>query len=287
DADEFDKAWSRMKTEFSDQEAIIGYLETHYLPFKEEWACPWISRLRNFGQRTSSPTETAHRELKGYLVNGKSSLLKLHEVILEMLKNKEIVYKERIAMQNARLRTEFQGPSFDWLGPTNKEVSHKAIDKLVDNEALTRDDFHEFWWLERSLLEEFPILNVKDPATVKGKGRPRGSGPFTGQETKAPEAPPSTAPAVLQTSTPPVPASGTNPRLTKPSVRRNRSRWEESGIDELEEEAALMTVRPAKRLATHRKSAEDVDFGGYKSSSFISQRLGFRPECAGCTGWDG
>jgi hypothetical protein len=85
---------------------------------------------------------------------------------------------------------------------------------------------------------------------VKAKGRTRGSGPFAGQETKAPEAPPSTAPAVLQTSTPPVPASGTNPRPTKPSVRRKRSQWEESGIDELEEEAALVTVRPAKRPAT-------------------------------------
>lgn len=122
--------------------------------------------------------------------------------------------------------------------------------KLVDNEAITRDDFHEFWWLDRSLLEEFPILNVKDPATVKGKGRPRGSGPFAGPQTKAPEAPPSTAPAVLQTSTPPVPASRTNPRPTKPSVRRNRSQWEESGIDELEAGAALVTVRPAKRPAT-------------------------------------
>ena len=122
--------------------------------------------------------------------------------------------------------------------------------KLVENEALTRHDFDEFWWLERSLLEESPILNVKDPATVKGKGRPRGSGPFAGPETKAPEAPPSTAPAVLQTSTPPVPASRTNPRPTKPSVRRNRFQWEESDIDELEAGAALVTVRPAKRPAT-------------------------------------
>lgn len=35
----------------------------------------------------------------------------------------------------------------------------------------------------------------------------------------------------------------------KLSVRRSRSQWEEPGIDELEAGAALVTVRPAKRLA--------------------------------------
>ncbi|KAK0721224.1 hypothetical protein B0T21DRAFT_295016 [Apiosordaria backusii] len=130
DEDEFDEAWDRFQTEFPEQEAIRSYLETHYLPCKEQWGGPWVTRYQNFGQRTTSPTESAHRELKSYLVNGKSSLYKLHEVIQEMLNTKEITYKQRIATQKARLRTEFKGPSFGWLGSTNMEVSYKAVDKV-------------------------------------------------------------------------------------------------------------------------------------------------------------
>lgn len=136
DDSEFDEAWARFKEEFPEQEAIIGYIETHYLPYKEQWAHPWTSRLMNFGQRTTSPTETAHRELKAYLVNGKSGLLKLHEVILEMLANKETAYKERIATQKRRLRTEFLGQGFAWLGSTNREVSYRAIDKVNQQKKL-------------------------------------------------------------------------------------------------------------------------------------------------------
>ncbi|KAK4234016.1 hypothetical protein C8A03DRAFT_38227, partial [Achaetomium macrosporum] len=91
----FDETWSRIKRDFAEQEAIIGYLEKQYLPVKEQWAGAWISRVRNFGQRTTSTTESAHRELKSYLVSGKSHLYRLHEVISEMLGAKETTFKER------------------------------------------------------------------------------------------------------------------------------------------------------------------------------------------------
>ncbi|KAK0721225.1 hypothetical protein B0T21DRAFT_294577 [Apiosordaria backusii] len=102
--------------------------------------------------------------------------------------------------------------------------AHQLLPRLVANEVLTKEDFHPFWWLNRSLQDEFPILRIQDPDIVKVlKGRPKDDGPFAGPVTKL-EVPSSTTPTVLQLdATPPVPASRANPRPTKSSIRRTRS----------------------------------------------------------------
>jgi hypothetical protein len=195
------------------------------------------------------------------------------EVVMEMLDLKKAAFDQKVADQKLRLRQQYLGPGFAWLGNTNREVARKAIDKLnvqrrlavssqpnrllpagrilqpctstfsrqwgipcahqllpklARNEVIVKEDFHRFWWLERSLDNELSILQIKEPEVVKVlKGRPRGTGPFAAPTTKPASRPagppPSTAPAVLQTETPPVPASRDKSRPTKPSIRRTRS----------------------------------------------------------------
>ena len=80
---------------------------------------------------------------------------------------------------------------------------------------------HRFWWLDRSLDIGYSILRVEEPLVVTVlKGRPKGTGPFGNEE--ATRAPPSTAPAAMET-----------PRPLQPSIRRDRSAWETSDVDKI------------------------------------------------------
>ncbi len=131
---EFDKTWERLKTDFNDQEAIIRYLDQHYMPWKGEWAACFINKNRNFGQRTTSPTEASHRDLKSYLINGNSSLFRLSEVMQLMINYKEKTFKETIETHKTKQRQEYVGQR--WLGSTSREVSYKAIDMMAKQRRL-------------------------------------------------------------------------------------------------------------------------------------------------------
>ena len=107
EGDEFFACWTRMKAEFNDQQSILAYLEEHYLPYKEEWAATWTTTNLNFGQRTTSLTESAHCDIKSFLLKGTLSLLRLDTTIQAMLTLKEETYNLKLATQKAWLRTTF------------------------------------------------------------------------------------------------------------------------------------------------------------------------------------
>jgi hypothetical protein len=104
---------------------------------------------------------------------------------------------------------------------------------------LTKSDFDKYWWLERRLDEEYPHLRLQDPDLVKGKGRPRGSGPFatsTPSATSPDLPPPSTAPAALQSTTAGRGGRGRGQTRggAKASTRREPSSWEREDLTEAE-----------------------------------------------------
>ena len=62
---DFRKAWNDMLVCFGTQQrAIIDYIISKYLSWGEQFLQYQIKRYRNFGQRTNSPTETAHKDVK-------------------------------------------------------------------------------------------------------------------------------------------------------------------------------------------------------------------------------
>jgi hypothetical protein len=130
DEGEFDACWARICTEFGDQPAIVGYIKKTWLPSKLEWAAAWTSRYRNYGIRTTSPTEAAHRDLKSYLLKGTSDLFRLHEVLVQMLQAKERTFLEAISHQKKKQRYQFSGRGSQWLGTTTREVAWKAVDQV-------------------------------------------------------------------------------------------------------------------------------------------------------------
>jgi len=78
------------------------------------------------------------------------------------------------------------------------------------------------------LDEEFPLLAVKDPRVVIGKGRPRGQGPFA--------LPGPTVPPSITFTT--IPSAKPKRSLTKPSLARQLFVWEQEDLQEVEQPPA-------------------------------------------------
>ena len=94
-----EKSWQRFNILFGHWKSLVDYLEKHYMPFKTEWAGPWISQYKNFGQQMTSPTEASPQQLKTYLVNGTSHLYQIHSMILVMLDSKADDFKKKAETQ--------------------------------------------------------------------------------------------------------------------------------------------------------------------------------------------
>jgi hypothetical protein len=90
DEGDFFSAWEKMKAAYnSTQNHILHYISKEYMPYREQWARCYIKRYRNFGQRVNSPVETAHKDVKSFLITGTSDLLYLHNAICLMLEKRE------------------------------------------------------------------------------------------------------------------------------------------------------------------------------------------------------
>lgn len=128
--DDFEAAWAQILIAYGNrQKAIIDYLVSEYLPVADQFLQCRIKRYRNFGQRTNSPTETAHKDIKSYLVTGTGDLLHLHEALVQMLAKKERDYLQTAAKHQVKLRQEYIGRA--WLGSLPTQISYAAVDLLA------------------------------------------------------------------------------------------------------------------------------------------------------------
>ncbi|EAQ84339.1 hypothetical protein CHGG_08353 [Chaetomium globosum CBS 148.51] len=136
DEADFQSAWNKMKAIYNPtQNHILRYISKEYMPYREQWARCFIKRYRNFGQRVNSPVETAHKDVKSFLITGTSDLLHLHNAISLMLQKKERDYNEKAAAMQMRQRQRFiqqQG----WLGNIPMTVSYVAVDLLAQQHRL-------------------------------------------------------------------------------------------------------------------------------------------------------
>lgn len=131
----FQSAWNKMKAIYNPtQNHILRYISKEYIPYREQWARCFIKRYRNFGQRVNSPVETAHEDVKSFLIAGTSDLLHLHNAI-SLMRQKERDYNEKAAAMQMRQRQRFiqqQG----WLRNIPMTVSYVAVDLLAQQHRL-------------------------------------------------------------------------------------------------------------------------------------------------------
>lgn len=111
------------------QNSIIWYISKEYMGWRDQWAKCFIDRYRNFGQRVNSPVETAHKDVKSYLVTGTGDLLHLHEAIVQMLRRKERDYNQKAAEMMMRQRRQYMQQ--EWLGMLPIQITYRAVDLLA------------------------------------------------------------------------------------------------------------------------------------------------------------
>ena len=135
--------------------------------------------------------------------------------------------------------------------------SHQLFDRYMDGRirlergqegklVLNKLDFHPYWWLERSLLDEDKYLRYHEFDRVTGlRGRPRGSTAFAPD----PRAPRSTAP--LSTAQTPTPTLSTGRASgLQPSIRRQPSQWEDISLEAEDHQDQHQENAPAPRQRT-------------------------------------
>ena len=134
---DFEDNWQQLIKRYGDhQSGVIDYIESTYMPFREQWAQCFIRHYRNFGQRTNSPNETAHKDIKSYLLNGRGDLLTLIETMVQMLTKKERDYEDKYASMEMRQRIQYIGR--DWLGVLPTRISYQAVDLLAFQHRLAQ-----------------------------------------------------------------------------------------------------------------------------------------------------
>ena len=93
------------------------------------------------------------------------------------------------------------------------------MQKLKDKEPVTKQEIHQFWYLEHSLNTEYPLLNIKEPEVVTTlRGWPQNAGPFaTSGLVESPQIAPG------------------GPNANAPSLCRTQSAWEMGNVGEVED----------------------------------------------------
>lgn len=126
--DLFDEAWKRLSEEFTDQKAILTYLQKTYLSIRHQWARCFIREYPNLGTKTTSPTEGSNHSIKSYVINGNCDLHRVALALQEMITRQERVFNEAVAIQQTRLRFDYINKA--WLGNVPLTVSYWAVNQI-------------------------------------------------------------------------------------------------------------------------------------------------------------
>ncbi len=100
------------------------------MPVRAQWARCFIRKYRNFGIRVTSGTEASNNNIKGYLLNGMSSLYRLVEAMQDMVRDQERDFLDACASDEVLTCRAYIGPSSDYLGELRSLVSSKALDLI-------------------------------------------------------------------------------------------------------------------------------------------------------------
>ncbi|KXX76855.1 Protein FAR1-RELATED SEQUENCE 5 [Madurella mycetomatis] len=104
--EDFNIAWEKLKAFFSTQTAIIQYIEETYMAVVADWATCYTNNYLNFGQRTTSPVESANRYLKSFLVTGNNTVKEVVEQSFNMVAQMKVSITEARQAQKNRLRRD-------------------------------------------------------------------------------------------------------------------------------------------------------------------------------------
>jgi hypothetical protein len=122
--------WTSLCSEFKDQEAILVYLQSQFLPCYHQWAQCKVRFLLNYGQTTTSQSESSNHCIKTYLVSGKVDWYGLAKALHEMIKNQELNYNQTVAGTEIRVRQRYSRHLY--LENLSGVLTRYALDMIND-----------------------------------------------------------------------------------------------------------------------------------------------------------
>ena len=126
----FWKAFNFLRGEFSNQNRLLEYLEKQYIPYRHQFVQYSTQMFKNFGIRSTSPTEGSHASLKKNMRNRLISLFQLERSIAATLADKQKKFNSQLAKEKIfRLQKYARIPLFSQICT---QVSFKALELLYE-----------------------------------------------------------------------------------------------------------------------------------------------------------
>jgi len=127
----FFQAYSALKQEFSNQPAILRYIQKIWMPSREQWATCYTKNYKNYGARATSTTEASNFNIKSYLLNGKSTSFRLFKAAEALAKRQGKAFLETLAREAVNTKQNYLTRTY--LGSLPRTVSYKALE-LINQE---------------------------------------------------------------------------------------------------------------------------------------------------------
>ncbi|KAG2207176.1 hypothetical protein INT47_012229 [Mucor saturninus] len=170
--EEWEQNWSAMRNNYGLNPRylpLFAYLESTWLPLKENFANPWINKYLHLGVINTSRVEGAHNKLKQRLKVSTSHLDKVANLVKSTVEVDASEFKARLEDQKLKVITEVEKrgimtrnvvlqPLSDctntYTVTTGIPCVHriKALDD--QHQVLQVNDFHQQWRLEHSPSSE-------------------------------------------------------------------------------------------------------------------------------------
>jgi hypothetical protein len=124
--DDFNNTYEKMKAFFSDQPALLTYLEDTYVSLAPQWAGCYIRKRLNFGHRTTSPVESINRYLKAFMVTGNSHVMEVITQSFNMATAMETNITQARKEQKNKIRYEYINQA--WIGLAPYNISWRGLE---------------------------------------------------------------------------------------------------------------------------------------------------------------
>jgi hypothetical protein len=128
DEDRFFAAWTALCKEFSDQDDILQYLQHQYISVYHQWAEHSIRGFLNYGQTTTSQSESSNHCIKTYSLSGKCDWYSLVKALREMVRNHKRSYNQAVAHGHSNIRHMYVGKAY--LGDLPMVLTCRALDMI-------------------------------------------------------------------------------------------------------------------------------------------------------------
>ena len=138
--DEFKELYLKLKVDYVEQEALIGYLNANKYPLKHLFIKAWTDDTLHFGVTVTSRIEGGHSTLKRFLNNSKNDLFGVIDAYSDLHTIQYRNLKHSLAMQRDRIPNDVNAKHKAWLDPgINSEITPKALRELIKQHKYSQD----------------------------------------------------------------------------------------------------------------------------------------------------